>query len=123
VPQAHNDYLQIVADSGIVGGLLALWFLIVVFRAIFRGLRAEDPLLAALALGSGAGLFGILVHSIFDFNLQVPSNALLFLLLTAVSSRIGASAPSSRRDARSGGLEPIERLERAAAVGLVRGEK
>jgi O-antigen ligase len=95
VPQAHNDFLQIVADCGIVGGLIALWFLIVVFRAVGRGLKARDPLLAGLALASGGGIFAILVHSLFDFNLQIPSNALLFLILVAVASSAAAMARSS----------------------------
>jgi O-antigen ligase len=92
VPQAHNDYLQIVADCGVVGGLLALWFLVSLFRAVASGTRSSDPLYAALALGSGAGTFGMLVHSLFDFNLQLPSNVLLFLLLAAVASHVGAAA-------------------------------
>lgn len=92
VPQAHNDYLQILADCGIIGGALAAWFLILLFRDIFRGVRSRDPLYSALALGGGAGIFGILVHSLFDFNLQLPSNALLFLLLSAVVAHVGAKA-------------------------------
>lgn len=92
VAQAHNDYLQVVADSGVVGGALALWFLVSLFRTVARGTRSSDPLYAALALGSGAGIFGILIHSLFDFNLQLPSNALLFLLLAAVASHVGAEA-------------------------------
>lgn len=92
VPQSHNDYLQIVADCGIVGGLIALWFIVLVFRSVVRGAWSRDPLVSALALGSGAGLFAMLVHSLFDFNLQVPSNVLLFLLLSAVATRAGAFA-------------------------------
>jgi O-antigen ligase len=95
VAQAHNDYLQVVADCGIAGGLIALWFIVVVFRNVGRGLKARDPLLAALALASGAGIFGILVHSLFDFNLQIPSNALLFLILVAVASCVAAIARAS----------------------------
>lgn len=91
VPQAHNDYLQIVADCGVVGGLLALWFLVVLFRAVARGTCSSDPLYLALALGSGAGIFSMLVHSLFDFNLQLPSNALLFLLLSAVATHVGTT--------------------------------
>lgn len=91
VPQAHNDYLQIVADCGIVGGLLAVWFLVLMARAVSRGTRSIDPLYSALALGSGAGIFAMLVHSLFDFNLQLPSNALLFLLLSAVATHIGST--------------------------------
>jgi O-antigen ligase len=91
VPQAHNDYLQVVADCGVVGGAIAVWFLVVLFRSFATGVRSRDPLLRALALASGAGAFAILVHSVFDFNLQLPSNALLFLLLTAVASVVAAS--------------------------------
>jgi len=91
VPQAHNDYFQVVADCGIVGGLIALWFIISVFRSVARGTRSQDPMISGLALGSGAGIFAMLVHSLFDFNLQLPSNALLFLLLAAVAVQIGAA--------------------------------
>jgi len=92
VPQAHNDYLQVVADCGVVGGLIALWLVVLLFRAIFRGARSTDPLYSALALGCGAGIFAMLIHSLFDFNLQLPSNALLFLLLSAVVVRVGSLA-------------------------------
>ena len=93
VPQSHNDFLQIVADCGIVGGLIALWFIVSVFRGVARGTRSRDRLYAGLALGAGAGMFAMLVHSLFDFNLQVPSNALLFLLLSATASYVGAVVP------------------------------
>jgi O-antigen ligase len=86
VAQSHNDYLQVLADCGIVGAAIALVFIALLFRATFRGARSSDPLVAAIAAGSGAGIFAILVHSLFDFNLQLPSNALLFLLLCAVVS-------------------------------------
>jgi O-antigen ligase len=91
VPQAHNDYLQVVADCGVVGGVIALWFIALVFRAVARGTRSRDPLYSGLALGSGAGIFAMLVHSLFDFNLQLPANALLFLLLSAVAVHVGTA--------------------------------
>jgi O-antigen ligase len=102
VSESHNDYLQVLADCGIVGGMLALWFIVSVFRAVVRGTRSRDPLLRGLALASGAGVFGMLVHSLFDFNLQIPSNALLFLFLSAVASSVGAIRVS--RD-----VEPVRR--------------
>jgi uncharacterized integral membrane protein len=87
---AHNDYLQTLADGGMVAGALAVWFIIVIFRAFARGTRSREPLTSALALGAGAGIFAILVHSLFDFNLQLPSNALLFLVLAAIVVTTGA---------------------------------
>lgn len=89
--EAHNDYLQILADAGVIGAMLALWFIWALFRAIARGVRAPDPLMAAIALGGGAGLFGLLVHSLFDFNLHLPSHAMLFLFLSMVISHVGAT--------------------------------
>lgn len=88
---AHNDYLQILADAGAAGGALALWFIAAIFRAFFAGLKSRDRLLSGLALGAGAGIFALLIHSLFDFNLQIPSNALLFLVLGAAVSSIAAA--------------------------------
>ena len=96
VPQAHNEYLQVAADAGIVGVLIALWFIVAIFRTVSRGVRSRDPLLAGLALGSGGGIFAMLVHSMFDYNLQIPSNALLFLLLVAVASNVAAAVPNEK---------------------------
>jgi O-antigen ligase len=89
--EAHNDYLQILADAGVIGGILALWFIWALFRAIARGVSSPDPLMAGIALGAGAGLFGMLVHSLFDFNLHLPSHAIVFLLLSMVISHVGAT--------------------------------
>jgi len=116
VPQSHNDYLQIISDCGVVGGLIALWFVVLVFRSVARGARSRDRLVSALALGSGAGLFAMLVHSLFDFNLQVPSNALLFLTLSAVAT--GGGAFAGDREA-STALEPSRNVagsEKAVAL-------
>src|SRR5215510_9694637 len=84
VEYAHNDYLQVLSDGGVVGGVLSAWFLVALGRAFLRAMRSMNQRVRAVALGSGAGVFAILVHSLFDFNLQIPSNALLFLLLAAV---------------------------------------
>jgi O-antigen ligase len=88
---AHNDYLQVLSDGGLVGGVLALWFIAAIFRSFAGGLKSPEPMDSAFALGAGAGIFAILVHSLFDFNLQIPSNALLFLVLCAVVSSIGTA--------------------------------
>ena len=94
IGQAHNDYLQLVSETGIVGAILLLWFLGIVLSQIFCGLRISDPLLAALALGSGGSIVGMMVHSIFDFNLQLPSHALLLVLLTGVLARVNVPEAS-----------------------------
>ncbi len=109
VSQAHNDYLQIMADCGVVGAVLALAFIVLVFRDLKRALRHHDQMMAAMALGCGAGVFAMLVHSLFDFNLQLPSNALLFLVLTAVISNISWSAAHGKVKKSTSDRVPRER--------------
>jgi O-antigen ligase len=87
--QAHNDLLQIFADGGIIGGLLVICFVVLVARSFARGLRARDPWRRAMALGMGTAMVSLLVHSVFDWNLQVTSTALLFLSYGAILGRIG----------------------------------
>ena len=115
---AHNDYLQVLADGGIVGGAIALWFIIVIARAVMQVTRSADPFLRALGLGSAAGVFALLVHSLFDFNLQIPSNALLFLLLAAILSRAGAAVSLGTAD-RGRRTSVVRRLSSEPAVRSV----
>jgi O-antigen ligase len=98
VDRAHNDYLQILSDCGVVGAALAVWFIVLIFRAVGRGKRSHDPFRRALAIGGGTGIFGLLVHSLVDFNLQLPSNALLFLLLLAAVTQAGAKKSDNSRE-------------------------
>jgi O-antigen ligase len=108
VDRAHNDYLQMLSDCGVVGAALAAWFIVLIFRAVVRGKRSHDPLRRALAIGGGAGIFGLLVHSLVDFNLQLPSNALLFLLLSAAVSQAGAKLSATSRE--FGGGSDVRRV-------------
>lgn len=91
VNAAHNDYLQILAEGGLVGGAIMLWFVVAVLRSLVRAMKSRDSQAQALALGAGTGLIGILVHSIVDFNLQIPSHALLVLTLIALVSQLAAN--------------------------------
>ncbi len=92
VEQAHNDYLQLVAELGIWGGILLAVFLLAMSRTIRRVLRLAPYASWERALGLGATLavVGVGVHSVFDFNLQVTSNALLFLFWVALLENLGA---------------------------------
>ncbi len=99
---AHNDYLQVLSDGGAIGGAIALCFILVISRGMAQALKAADPFLRAVGIGSAAGVFALLVHSLFDFNLQIPSNALLFLVLTAVVLRVSSqlAADKAQDDSR-----------------------
>lgn len=84
--QAHNDYLQIFSDAGVVGGLVALAFVVALFRMALKRMQSHDKMRRGIALGALAGCAGALVHSFFDFTLHTTANALLFLLLAALAT-------------------------------------
>jgi len=81
--QAHNDYLQLVAETGIAGGLLLIGGLIVYGRRVFLPALGPAPE-RELRLGIAMALTSIGLHSFVDFNLQIPSNGMLTVLLGGV---------------------------------------
>ncbi|QQS33447.1 MAG: O-antigen ligase family protein [Acidobacteriota bacterium] len=87
VEQAHNDFLQVAADAGVVGIVLGISFLVVFGNAVRKALLIKDHHLRGIAVGAAGACFAVLVHSLFDFVLHITAVALLFLsclaLLTA----------------------------------------
>jgi O-antigen ligase len=114
--QAHNDYLQTLADGGILGGVLGLAFVLILFRNGFARRETDDKFRRGVATGALAGCFAVLIHSFFDFTLHTTSNALLFLILAALAtqdSRVNQTRNhhgSRRRHSRSRGakLEAVD---------------
>jgi O-antigen ligase len=97
---AHNDFLQYTAELGIPAGFTLFAVLIATVWCAGRGyVRSESVSRRAALLGAAGGVFSILVHSMTDFNLQIPANMALFaLLLAAIAAvlaeeRAGASSP------------------------------
>jgi putative inorganic carbon (HCO3(-)) transporter len=82
---AHNDYLQFALEGGIGAAFLSA----VVLMALLIALRAirnrRDPLYRGLGFASLMGIIAILIHSTVDFNLQIPANAMMFMLLLALA--------------------------------------
>ncbi len=84
VEQAHNDYLQILADAGIVGLILAGFFIYQLFRTGLESIKTENLFRRGIAMGALAGCFAILVHSLFDFVLHTTAVTVLFLTLVSM---------------------------------------
>lgn len=87
VNHAHNDFLEALAETGIVGGVCCAWFLGVLFVGALRSWQTEGNSFAnTLRLCGWTACCGLLVHSLVDFNLHIPSNLLLFLLMALLAT-------------------------------------
>ncbi len=84
VEQAHNDYLQVAADAGLVGIIIGLFFLVWLFRSGLSAANTANTYRRGVAIGALAGCFSVLVHSIFDFVLHTTAISLMFILLMAL---------------------------------------
>lgn len=84
--QAHNDYLELLASGGLVGSALLLVFSFLLLRRARITLRSTDAFRRAATLGALAGLFGVAVHSLFDFGLHMTANAALFVALVVIAT-------------------------------------
>lgn len=86
VDHAHCDYLEVVTELGLPGGILVFgaifWVLVRTFhRCKNRGADYDK----ALSLACVGSILAILLHSLADFNLYIPANALIFAIILALS--------------------------------------
>jgi O-antigen ligase len=103
VNAAHNDFVEVTVETGLLGAALMVAFIYLLYRSGLRRVQhwRHDPR-SSTALAALVGCTGLLVHSFSDFNLQVPGNAALFFVLAAVaagSTAEGNRPLSSNRDA------------------------
>lgn len=108
VDHAHNDYLEIASETGLVG--LALLFVPVLFllgRMIISFLDDHRRYRRAITLGCIGSTLAVLIHSITDFNLQIPANALIFSVVLG----IGYKAAWIEREKDKQAPPPPRRLE------------
>ena len=87
VDHAHNDYIEMMAETGMVGVICSLAFIVILFRTALSNLRPHgNPFSLAFRIGSLVACSGLLLHSLVDFNMHIPSNALLFFLLASLAT-------------------------------------
>jgi O-antigen ligase len=102
VNHTHNDYLEALAETGVAGGLCCAWFIGVLLAESLKRLRQlNNSFAGALQLSGSIACAGFLAHSLVDFNLHIPANALLFFLMAHLATAEIQQAPqpssSSRR--------------------------
>ena len=106
----HNDYVQMLTDTGVIGlALIGLFALMALVAALLAQARRRDPLARGMGFSAVMGITALGIHSIVDFNLQIPANAFAFMLLLAFGwlslylGREGTSVGSRRARARPSG--------------------
>ena len=91
--EAHNDYLQILFETGVLGLAAALWFLVLLFQGGSRVVRLWNSTpLDGLRWAAWLGCAGIAFHSLVDFNLHIPANAAVFAVLAGIVAASDRSA-------------------------------
>ncbi len=87
VNHTHNDYLEVLAETGLLGGICCAWFLgVLMVQSLERLRQFNNSFSGALQLSGFLACSGFLVHSFVDFNLHIPSNALLFFLMAHLAT-------------------------------------
>jgi O-antigen ligase len=99
VNHAHNDYLELASDLGLPAALLLfasiLFILAHTMRAFFH---AQGLFERSVALGCTGSIVAILLHSLSDFNLYIPANAVLFSTILGLGMAVGRGTSPARSE-------------------------
>ncbi|HVQ35459.1 MAG TPA: O-antigen ligase family protein [Candidatus Bathyarchaeia archaeon] len=83
--QAHNDYLQLISDTGLIGLVLLVWLIVAALRRGFLpALRPATGRAPWTTIALAAAVFAMIVHSVIEFNFQIPAVAALFAVLSGM---------------------------------------
>lgn len=116
---AHNEYVQILAELGIVGILIFGAFCLLLARTMWRGIRQSDNPL--LALGAGSGLLAFAISSAASaFSFRWFGSGLMCFFAAALVSRLEAVSSPKRQPASEADLRPamFQRAVPACAFGF-----
>lgn len=85
VGHAHNDYLEMLLEYGLIGLVPLALIVVLCLVAAARVLRERrDPLLRGMTFATLMGVSALLIHATADFNLRIPANAACFVVLLAL---------------------------------------
>jgi O-antigen ligase len=93
--EAHNDYVQIVSEMGLPVLIPLIWGIFLVMRLGLQRFReTESRFHSGITLGALGGISTMLIHSVFDFNIQIAANGILFSVLIALA--VGTKGEKAR---------------------------
>jgi O-antigen ligase len=101
IDHAHNDYLEFASETGLVGFyLLFLPIFYLLVRMTIAFLKDHRRFRSAIVLGSIGSTLGLLIHSLMDFNLQIPANAMIFAVILGIGYKAACVEPRKERQGR-----------------------
>ena len=107
INHAHNDYLEVATDTGIVGAvLLFIPIMGLLVKMILAYVGARSAYRRSVLLACIGSAVALLVHSALDFNLQVPANALLFAAVLGIGFKATSSTAAQWSATKEGEISP-----------------
>jgi O-antigen ligase len=95
-PYAHNDYLQALAELGSIGfAIFSAFSGLVLWRTVRVARQLTAPETRLLALACLGSISAILIHSLVDFNLYIPANAIVFSWVLGIAAALPLLAERS----------------------------
>jgi O-antigen ligase/predicted Zn-dependent protease len=88
----HNDYFELLTELGGLGLGLAIWLLLALAAPLRTGVRAVSEDLLPIVVAAVAAAVAVLFEEFFDFGLQVPANAIAFVVIVAIGIRLSLTS-------------------------------
>jgi len=99
VDHAHNDYIELLSEGGLIGFSLVALFIYLLFLKTYRMfITRKEAYCVYIYMGAVTGVVSILIHSFTDFNLQIPANRLWFFFTAGLA--VSAANTGLRIDSR-----------------------
>jgi O-antigen ligase len=86
IDHAHNDYLETLAETGIIGLSMVFMFIVLLYRGAVLSLFKRTSSRTGPRMAALIGCTGLVMHSFTDFNMHIPANAALFLVMAAIAT-------------------------------------
>lgn len=122
---AHNYFLQIGAEMGVIGLGAFLWFLFMVWKHI--KFLSKGSKLSSFEIGVLGSLVAVLFHNLIDYNLCIPANAILFWVLLGLLITAPRTEDRNNRGERNsdfiGGHENFLESSRKGGISVVRKQR
>lgn len=119
--KAHNEYLQLWAEIGIVGLGIFIWLIISYFSCGIKILRKiKDEYKQGIIIGLMGSVVAVLIDGLFGFPLHLPATVILFwlvLALTIVTIKIGADAEENNIVRKNS--NPISRFKPLLYIAII----